>query len=93
MCLINFRTLVLEDFYNCFSSELLCCSSKLGLGLLHWAVQSPGKSKPCSLREGWGSVGGGRLTWHVGEEFVTWRNHPHCYGMRCPRITNLPPGR
>ena len=29
------------------------------------------KSKPCSLRWGWGSAGGGGLTWHVGEEFAT----------------------
>ena len=39
------------------------------------------KSKPCSLREGWGSAGGGGLTWHVGEEFATWsrfRVHAKC---------------
>ena len=30
------------------------------------------KSKPCSLRGGWGSAGGSWLSWHVGEEFATW---------------------
>ena len=30
------------------------------------------KSKPCSLRGGWGSAGGSGLSWHVGEEFARW---------------------
>ena len=30
------------------------------------------KSKPCSLRGGWGSAGGSELTWHVGEDFAAW---------------------
>ena len=45
--------------------------------LFYWLVSRRGeggvaKSKPCSLTVGWVSVGGGRLTWHVGEEFATW---------------------
>ena len=30
------------------------------------------KSKPCSLRAGLGSAGGGGLTWHVGGKSATW---------------------
>ena len=60
----------------------------LGFGLLYWSVsrqrndcftgQSPGdeggvaKSKPCSLRGGWGSAGSSGLTWDVGEDFAAW---------------------
>ena len=36
------------------------------------SLQEEAKSKPCSLRGGWGSAGGGGIMWHVGEEFATW---------------------
>ena len=30
------------------------------------------KSKPCSLRGGWGLAGRTGLTWHVDEDFAAW---------------------
>ena len=33
------------------------------------------KSKPCSLRRGWGLAGGSGLTWHVDEDFAAWWVH------------------
>ena len=48
------------------------------------------KSKPCSLRGGWGSAGGRGLSWHVGEEFVTWWQEAILVVVGwCPRITSL----
>ena len=52
------------------------------------------KSKPCSLRGGWG-LAGGRAHVACGRGFrcVVGGSHPRCCGRTCPRITSLLQGR
>ena len=76
--------------FFCKVSVLDCCTGQSpGNEMNSLLVQFPGdhatrkgvaKSKPCSLRRGWGSAGGSGL---VGGR------QPRCCGKRCPRITSF----